>query len=219
MEAPLTAELMTGPARLPSRFRDVQRVVFDLDGTLYDTRDFERPALAAVADWLRCRSGQPLEGLTQALWKRREAARHKLGLFDNTLIEYGLPPGWGAECARRFRDYPGGELAKSPALRDELQQLRSRSCRLALVTNGRAQLQSRKLAMLGLTEIFDIFVYCDPELPHQLKPSVWAWAQLTHWRAGLPAAYVGDEPVDAEFAREGQVAFVPFAFRNPVYGD
>ena len=39
--------------RLTLALGDVQRIAFDLDGTLYDTRDFERPALASVAHWLR----------------------------------------------------------------------------------------------------------------------------------------------------------------------
>lgn len=38
--------LIADPARLLRELDGAAKIVFDLDGTLYDTRDFERPALA-----------------------------------------------------------------------------------------------------------------------------------------------------------------------------
>jgi putative hydrolase of the HAD superfamily len=197
----------------------VSRIVFDLDGTLYDTRDFERPALASVVDWLRCESGRQLDGMVPQLWSRRETARHRAGLFDEMLSEYGLPVSWGAECARRFHDYAGAELGQSHSLKDLVEALRSGGSRLALVSNGYTALQKRKLHLLGLDEMFDVCVYCDPRKPERLKPSTWAWEELAAWRSTLPAVYVGDDPVDAAFAVAGGARFVPFCFRSPVYED
>ena len=97
---------------------DDVRIVFDLDGTLYDTRDFERPALAAVANWLRDKSGLPLVGLTQRLWTRRESDRHRLGLFSDLLVEFGLPASWSGECLRQFHEHPAQELSVAHSLRD-----------------------------------------------------------------------------------------------------
>jgi FMN phosphatase YigB (HAD superfamily) len=209
----------SGKAALVARLRAFPRVVFDLDGTLYDVRDFERPALAAVAAWLRTRSGTCLAGLEQALQRRREADRHRPGLFDEQLQAYGLPAAWGAECAERFHAYPASELRSCDSLRDELGLLRSCGCRLALVTNGRPTLQVRKLQMLGLEELFDERIFCDPSDPGHLKPAPWAWSCLTAWRAAERTAYVGDDPVDAHFATAGHVAFVGFIFRNPQYAN
>ena len=214
---------MTRPVATPedlcAQLAGASRVVFDLDGTLYDTRDFERPALAAVADWLRERSAQPLPGLTQALWSRRESDRHRRGLFDELLSQHGLPVSWGAECVRRFHDYPGFELRQADSLKPHLEKWRSDGCRLALVSNGYAALQERKLAMLGLGGAFDVCIYCDPRVASQLKPSVWAWQELAGWRAALPTVYVGDDPVDAEFAQAGGARFVEFWFRSGSYDD
>ena len=198
----------------------VSRAVFDLDGTLYDTRDFERPALAAVARWLRERSGQPLEGLEVLLWERRETRRHERGLFDEQLQLNRLPMSWGPECARLFWEYPGDELARVPNLRHTLATLRARDTRLALVTNGRERLQQRKLRQLGLEEFFDACVYCEPERPEQLKPRDWAWQRLQSWRAGGVTAYLGDDDaVDARFAAAGDALFVRVMFRNSLYGN
>jgi len=198
---------------------DVQRIAFDLDGTVYDTRDFERPALAAVAEWLRTKSGSQLPGLPQRFWARRETSRHRAGLFDDLLVEYGLPAAWGRECLRRFHEYPAHELKQADSLRGFLGDLRARGSRLALVSNGPAALQMRKSDSLGLAGIFDACIYCSPDSPERQKPSAWAWSQLTEWRAELPTAYVGDDPADERFAESGGARFVPFRFRSRKYED
>ncbi len=61
--------------RLSEELGGIESIAFDLDGTLYDTRDFERPALDAVAQWLRMKSGKPLRNLATELCNRRERDR------------------------------------------------------------------------------------------------------------------------------------------------
>lgn len=203
--------------RLGDELAGDSKLVFDLDGTLYDTRDFERPALASVVRWLRERSGRAMPGAEQGLWRRRESDRHRPGLFDDLLREHGLPIEWGAECAHRFHDYPGDELVTSDSLRPLLRRLRERGRNLAVVTNGRMQLQQRKLQLLGIVELFDALVYCDPRRPEELKPTIWAWSRLETWRAGAATTYVGDDPVDAAFATAGGASFVKFCFRSSAH--
>jgi FMN phosphatase YigB (HAD superfamily) len=203
--------------RLEKALEAAERLVFDLDGTLYDTRDFERPALAAVCHWLRERSGQALPGAEQALWARRESDRHRPGLFDDLLRDRGLPAEWGAECRLRFQAYPGSELRNSASLRPLLESLRVERRALALVTNGLPQLQRRKLELLRLDGLFDRVVTCEPARPEELKPSAWAWNQLRDWRGQAPALYVGDDPVDAAFAAAGGAGFIEFRFRSEQY--
>jgi putative hydrolase of the HAD superfamily len=208
---------IAGPETLEAALASESHIAFDLDGTLYDPRDFERPALASVADWLRDRSGRALDGLTRALWSRRESNRHRVGLFDETLAQFGLPVAWGEECARLFHEYPAAELMGADSLKGLLTNLRSDRRRLALVSNGYPEVQQRKLYQLGLAELFDVCVICDPRVPEQLKPSRWAWSRLADWRGAYPATYVGDDPVDAAFATAGGASYVYFSFRNPMH--
>lgn len=203
---------VTSEADLIAAVSGASRIVFDLDGTLYDAKDFERPALASVVDWLRSQSGLALDGLLEALWHRRETHRHRPGLFDDLLVEFRLPVAWGRECLRRFHDYPGLELRWCASLKETLARIRKNDCRLALVTNGYEILQRRKLANLGIESMFDICVYCDPRRPEQLKPARWAWEKLAAWRAMLPTVYVGDDDVDQAFAVRGDAGFVRFSF-------
>ena len=96
----------------------------------------------------------------------------------------------------------------------QLEALCADNRRLALVSNGYADLQQRKLAQLGLGGTFDVCVFCDPCRPDQLKPAAWAWAALTEWRSDMPTVYVGDDPVDSAFAMAGGARFVRFRFRS-----
>lgn len=207
------------PAELLAVLQPYTRVAFDLDGTIYDARDFERPALAAVAAWLRERSARELPGIAQALWARRERDRHAPGLFDEQLALHGLPAEWGAECRERFHAHAAGELASAGSLRSQLEALKRQGSRLALVSNGPPALQQRKLERLDLSAVFEARIYCDPALPERLKPSRWAWSQLAEWRGADATVYVGDDAVDAAFAAAGNARFVHFRFRSPRYAD
>jgi FMN phosphatase YigB (HAD superfamily) len=207
------------PADLLAALQPYPRVVFDLDGTIYDARDFERPALAAVAAWLRDRSGRELPGIEDALWSRRERDRHAPGLFDEQLVLHGLPAEWGAGCRERFHAHGAEELGSAASLRALLEALVRRGTRLALVSNGPPALQQRKLERLGLAGAFEVRVFCDPSLPERLKPSRWAWQQLAGWRGADEVAYVGDDAVDAAFADAGNARFFHFRFRSPTYAD
>ena len=205
--------------RLEAALRVTTRAVFDLDGTLYDTRDYERPALAAVCAWLRERSGEPLPHAEHDLWRRRETDRHRPGLFDELLHARGLPAAWGAECAARFHSDLGIDLADAPSLKPLLETLRARGCSLSLVSNGRRELQQRKLRSLQMNGLFEHSVFCEPSRPAELKPSDWAWQQLREWRGSARAIHVGDDPVDAAFAAAGDAGFVSFCFRSETYAD
>lgn len=204
---------------LAAELAEESTLVFDLDDTLYDARDFERPALAAVADWLRERSGRPLPEAARSLRRRRERDRHRPGLFDDLLHAEGLPLAWGAECLRRFHGYAGLELAHAPSLKPLIRSLHAGGRALALVSNGPPELQARKLARLGLEDAFDVRVYCDPRDRSQLKPSRWAWERLAAWRGDARAVHVGDDAVDAAFASAGGARYVRFRFRNAAHED
>jgi FMN phosphatase YigB (HAD superfamily) len=206
-------------AALETALAGRRAAVFDLDGTLYDTRDFERPALEGVVQWLEQRAGRELPGAVLWLWTRRETARHRPGLFDDLLVTHGLPREWGAECARVFRSHDGSGLARSQSLRPLLDELRRHGCRLALASNGRAELQRRKLVALGMRESFDRCVFCEPDRPHELKPGGFAWRELDAWRGDDVPLYVGDDPVDERFAAAEGVPFFHFQFRSTEYAD
>lgn len=218
-QSPAALAPLRDATQLMAQLEGAVRIVLDLDGTLYDTRDFERPALAAVAQWLRVKSGRALPGLEQALWQQRETDRHRPRLFDALLEVNALPVEWGKECAERFHAHPGTELEQAESLKALLQRVRGAGAHLALVTNGVQALQERKLARLGLDELFDVRVFCDPRKPQQLKPSTWAWQQLAAWRGQHPCVHVGDDPVDAAFASAGHARFIAFLFRSSSYED
>ncbi len=202
---------------LVSKLYSYPRVAFDLDGTLYDARDFERAALTSVSDWLQKKSGRNLDTLQDILIERRENNRKDRRLFDNVLIEFGLPIAWKYECINHFLCYEGDELARSESLKSELLELRKAGCRIALVSNGHALTQIKKIQKLNLDNVFDQCVFCDPKMAYQLKPSSWAWSQLAAWRGNNKCIFIGDDPVDEEFAKSGNSDFISFSFKSSKY--
>jgi HAD superfamily hydrolase (TIGR01549 family) len=138
-------------------------------------------------------------------------------LFNDLLAKYELPAAWGAECLIRFHEHPAQELKCADSLKEQLHDLRADGRRLALVSNGPDVLQARKCDSLGLAGIFDRCIYCDPKFPERQKPSPWAWSQLAEWRGSTHTLYVGDDPVDGQFAASGDAGFVFFRFRSPKY--
>ncbi len=214
-EAMAVATYGREPAALLATLAGRSHVVLDMDGTLYDERDWIVPALDAVVAALRARSGLPLPGLTARLWRRRRANRHAHDLFDRALTDEALPVAWARDCVSIFRSQPPTLLAHAPSLAPVLRALRDGGTRLALVSNGDPDRQAAKLAALGVAELFDAVVFCDPRADGHLKPSPWAWTRMPQFHAAPDVVHVGDDPVDEGFAAAGGAAFVGFAFCNP----
>ena len=200
-----------------SRLSNYPRVVFDLDGTLYDVRDYERPALNEIAKMLRNKSGLPLDGLEMIFWKNRESDRHNRKLFDSVLFKYKLPKHWIHDCIECWRNSSVEPLRTCPSLVNILLELRAIGIELSLVSNGDPLIQDKKIQALGMGNLFYKKIYCDPRIQECLKPEVWGWSMLEEWRMRYPTVYIGDDPIDEKFAFAGNADFISFTFKNESY--
>jgi putative hydrolase of the HAD superfamily len=169
-------------------------VIFDLDDTLYREHDYVRSGFAAVARRLAREPGAPPAGeLSAALvdeWERHGRGR----VFDAVAERFDLRVPV-AELVAAYREHEPS-LDLYPDAERALARLEAAGTRVAVLTDGLATVQRRKLHALGLDRRVGCIVVSDDYGLDAWKPSPVpyraALAQL-----GVPAGgavYVGDNP-------------------------
>jgi putative hydrolase of the HAD superfamily len=185
----------------------IEAVIFDLDDTLHDDTLAYHRAAERVANEIADERGidpaplyeayvaeaetfwktlttaafdVPLAGLRARMWG---AALQAVGIVDVKLAEH---------CARAYDGYRRGYLQLWPGALELLVSLRSRGCKLAMITNGLAETHREKIAQLRLEDAFDeIFIADEVGL---VKPDVRVF-RLAAERLGVAVercAMVGD---------------------------
>jgi putative hydrolase of the HAD superfamily len=128
----------------------VHTVVFDVDDTLYDEKQFVEGGLAAVDAWLRARHGTVgFESVARRIFVSGRRGR----IFNEALELLELPatPEFIAEMIGVYRGHspklqllPDAEIALQWAIDSGLQ--------IALITDGPASVQRRKIKALNLDQ-------------------------------------------------------------------
>jgi putative hydrolase of the HAD superfamily len=170
-------------------------VIFDLDDTLYPEADFVRSGHRAVAQRVWQDFGMDIEPEL----RRRFAAGQRGDLMTAALASLDV----GAED-----DYVGSELVSvyrehCPSIRPYvetepvLRALKERGHRLALLSDGWAAVQRRKLEALGVANFFDQVVFTDELGRDHWKPSPKGFQLILHELrvTAAQALYVSDNPL------------------------
>jgi putative hydrolase of the HAD superfamily len=171
----------------------MEAVIFDLDDTLYDERQFVAGGFKAVAQWLSERTGESMDSLLASIWKyfRRDG---RGVVFDHVLSEYGLdiPVGDLVEVYRNHQP----DLSLYPDAEKLLSYLKEGGWKLGLITDGLARVQRSKIKALGIESVFDVIVVTDEWGRECWKPSPYPYElAVSTMGIGFSAAvYVGDNP-------------------------
>ena len=183
----------------------VRGVIFDLDDTLYDERDYVRSGYKAVAEYL----GDP--SAAERLW---ELFENKLPAIDSYLAEIGKTDK-KAECLSVYRQHmPDIRLRDGAA--ELLAQLREKGVKIGIITDGRPNGQKNKIKALGLDMLVDDMIVTDELGGEQFrKPCDIAFRIMQRkWR--LPFGemmYVGDNP-SKDFQAPSQLGMMSIHFKN-----
>lgn len=189
------------------------RIVFDLDGTLIDSiQDLADAANAMVRGY----GGAPLAvgAITEMVGEGASV------LVRRVLAAAGLTAD-PDEALQRFLDLYDRDLlahTRPYAGIPEVLAGASRAHRLALLTNKPVGASTRILDALGLHAFFDRVVGGDG--PYPRKPDPAGLRALLADAPGMPAALVGDSPVDEQTARAAGCHFVyaRYGFGSRRYG-
>ncbi len=169
----------------------VSRIVFDLDDTLYLERDFVRSGFAVVAEAVRVR--HEVDGFRNAAEKLFDTGRRG-DVFNRALEELGAQPTAAdiAELVDVYRSHaPRIELAPDAArLFAELHTRFPAHSRIALISDGPAATQARKLDALGIAKKFNSIVLTGHWGAEFSKPHPRAFLETARRLGGSPEQFV-----------------------------
>lgn len=165
----------------------VHTVVFDVDDTLYLERDFVLSGFAAVDAWLSRERG--ILGFGERACRLfAEGSRGRI--FDAVLAELGQPacPAEVEQLVAVYREHEP-VLALQPDAAAALDWA-ERSFHLALITDGVAAVQSRKIRALGLEPRVGCRIVTDEWGREFWKPSPEPYRRVMERLPGAASGYV-----------------------------
>ncbi len=159
-------------------------ILFDLDGTLYDYEAAHKRGLTqAHISWNAQRDDMEFTEFTQLYsdsrsWIKKfladSAASHSRALYFQKFVEMktGAP---NTDLITTLHEgyYSGfyNSMVPYPGLKDALISLREKNYRLGIITNMQANIQYKKISLLGLGDMFEEIVTSEAvghEKPHPL---------------------------------------------------
>lgn len=162
-----------------------ERVVFDLDDTLYLERDFVRSGFRAVGAAMLARHGVAGFGTFCAAEFRRG---RRGDIFDRALARFGLDRVEEvATLVSIYREHRP-EIALCP---DAARWFDRHGAAFALITDGPERMQRNKITALGLDDRVSLAIPTGQWPPGFGKPNPRAFA-LAEAAAGGPCVYVAD---------------------------
>lgn len=172
----------------------ISTIVFDLDDTLYDERDYYKSGFAAVAEFVSSRDNKIIaDKIAAALWSQFEAKNYDK-TFNTAFDELGIAydDDFIAELIEFFRSHnPDIELPRQS--RKVLETLGAKYT-LGLVTDGFLPAQKLKVEALGIADYFKCIIYTEELGREQWKPSTAGFEKLLEILnvKGCECVYVGD---------------------------
>ena len=190
-------------------------VVFDMDDTLYDERDYCKSGFHAVAAAVSKIKGLDTGQVFEHLWRNFEAGQYQNlfnSVFDELKISYD--DDLIAEMVRVYRNHnPAIELPDDS--RAVLEQLK-RNYKLALITDGFLPAQQLKVQALGIEGCFDGIVYTEELGREYWKPSPAGFEKILNQLdvIGSECAYIADN-AQKDFLAPNRLGFKTIQLKRP----
>lgn len=167
-----------------------------MDNTLYDGREYILGAFKDISKYLaeRFPTLKKDDCYGKLLDKFNKKGSSYPYLFDDTLMELGLYDKELVKAIVNVFHQSSPEIKLYDGTRDVLLKLKQRYA-LALITNGNAGMQQRKVRLLGISDIFQEIIYAQVNGKVE-KPSSIPYEEALRRLKVTPAeaVYIGDNP-------------------------
>ena len=181
----------------------IKGVIFDLDDTLYSEKEYVRSGYKAVAEYL----GEPR--YSDRLWNLFEAGKPAI---DELLKELGRESE-KAEVLEIYRSHKP-DIHPYPGVAEMVKNLKAKSIKVGIITDGRPEGQRNKLDALGL-DVDDVIITDEFGGIQFRKPCDIAFRiMMTRWRLNPnEIIYIGDNPAK-DFQAPQQLGMKSLWFKN-----
>lgn len=188
-------------------------VVLDVDDTLYLERDYVRSGFAAVSDYVK--HAYAVEGVFELAWEAFLSG--KRGQIFDSIVEADARLGGRKtvpELVRVYRDHQP-DIALLPDAERFIER-QAGAAHLAVVTDGPAESQRRKVAALGLARWVSEIVITSERGAGWAKPEVRSFEYLQGLFDVKPreCVYFGDNPTK-DFAGAKLIGWQTVRVRRP----
>jgi putative hydrolase of the HAD superfamily len=171
----------------------IKSVVFDLDETLYEEKEFVMSGFKAVSKYLSSKYGLNPAEIFETLMSDFERGIRKKN-FDALLEKIGLK-----ENVKKLVNIYRTHTPDISLYKDAKEILPELKCKynLGLVTDGKKKTQENKISALSITEYFDVIIITYAYGRDYWKPSSKPFKIALEKLGSVPeeAIYVGDNPV------------------------
>lgn len=188
--------------------RTIDTVLFDLDDTLLDDSAAYKGAARRVAAEVAAERGIDAERLFTAyvaeangFWKKLSQEHltqpihdARVQLWSDALVTSGVPldVALAQTCSEHYTRYRAESLELFPGALELIAALRTRGCKLAIVTNGFAATHDEKIDRVGLREHVDAVFLADTMGMVKPDPEIFRLACRTLGSEPARTAMVGD---------------------------
>ena len=190
-------------------FEGRKAVIFDLDGTLYDERDYLSAAWLGIGKDLEKKQGIPFSQVYKFLEDEFSLHGHT-ALFNKLITAFGLSAAYLPEALEILRNVEiSDKINCYPEMTGCLEWLISEGRKLFIVTNGNLTQQKNKIKNIefgALLNHIDV-VYANEIVPKP-DPAVFLFLQKKYQLLKEEVLMVGDSPTDESFSRAAGIDFI-----------
>lgn len=171
-------------------------IIFDLDDTLYNEKQYIKSGFKAVGEYLGRRDA------ADELWKFFENGEPAIDAYLSKIDQ----PSRKEECLKIYREHKP-LIEFNNGVSEMLENLRTKGIKIGIITDGRPSGQRKKIKALGLEKMVDDIIITDELGGEQFRKPCDLSYRIIQRRWGIPfeqIMYVGDN-VDKDFQAPRQL--------------
>ena len=202
---------------LKKKLEKYKIIIFDLDNTIYNEKNFIYPSLKNVSKFLRTKIDLDENEIQKQLLILKNK---KQKIFDKFLSKFSVKKinfkSLVKKTINEYQSYNCNNLKKVSSLKNILKFFYKKKT-LFLVTNGNRLRQRNKIKKLGINKFFKKIYILDNNYDY-IKPSIKSVNSLKKFIKEIGfknAVYVGDNKIiDKAFAKNLKISFINFYFKE-----